>query len=117
MGKKTYQSGGKYAKQGTQPKKRRPRKPTTPMNASDVSPQAETTDDSPKPVAQPISHTARRAHTTAAASYSYVISDLKRTCIFAAAAFAILIILAIVLKDNHQELFISFTNIIDIVRR
>ena len=98
MGKKTYQSGGKYARQGTQPKKRRPRKPTTQMNANAVSPQSESMNDAPGPVAPPIQHTARRTdHNTAASSYSYVISDLKRTGILAAAAFVILIILAIVL--------------------
>lgn len=98
MGKKTYQSGGKYAKQGSQPKKRRPRKPTTQIDSNTVSQQSEATGDAPAPVAQAIRHTARRTdHTTSASSYSYVISDLKRTGIFATVAFVILIILAIVL--------------------
>lgn len=98
MGKKTYQSEGRYAKQGTQPKKRRPRKPTTPMNASAASPQAEATEGTPMVASQPARHRAKRAdHTTDSSSYSYVISDLKRTGRFAAVAFAILIILAVVL--------------------
>ncbi|NQT73293.1 MAG: hypothetical protein HQ553_11095 [Chloroflexi bacterium] len=98
MGKKTYQSGGRYAKQGTQPKKRRPRKPTTPMNASAASPQADTTEGTLMVASQPARPRTKRAdHTTGSSSYSYVISDLKRTGIFAAVAFAILIILAAVL--------------------
>lgn len=97
MGKKIYQSGGKYAKQGTQPKKRRPRKPATPMNTGAESPQAETS-DAPMPVAKSVSSTPRRTdYTTTASSYSYVVSDLKRTLIFGVAAFVILIIMAIII--------------------
>ena len=98
MGKKTYQSGGKYAKQGSQPKKRRPRKPAVQMNTNAVAQQPATSDDAPAPVEQPVRQTPRRTDSTSSAStYSYVISDLKRTGIFAAVAFIILVILAIVL--------------------
>ncbi|MFC2027343.1 hypothetical protein ACFLU3_01515 [Chloroflexota bacterium] len=98
MGKKNYQSEGRYAKQGTQPKKRRPRKPTTQMNTGAASPQANATEVTPMATSQPARRTATRAdHTTDSSSYSYVMSDLKRTGIFAAVAFTILIILAIVL--------------------
>lgn len=98
MGKKQYQSEGKYARQGSKPKKRRSQKPQS--RPSSPSPtQAPTVSGSD---AGPTPGTATPRPTTADAGqraplYSYVIPDLKRTALLAVIVFAILIVLSIVL--------------------
>lgn len=93
MGKKQYQSGARYAKQGSQPKKRRPQKPRIqsedPVSSNIVAESA----SAPEPSAPKSPEYSVQASGTLA----YVLSDLKRTGIFAALAFIILIILAIIL--------------------
>ncbi|MBT4511860.1 MAG: hypothetical protein HOC20_06595 [Chloroflexi bacterium] len=97
MGKKIYQSGDRYAKQGSQPKKKRSQKPRPQINASGASPQATVAERSTRRVLQSSPPATRQAASAKASVYGYVFSDLKRTGIFAAIAFVILIILAIIL--------------------
>ena len=97
MGKKTYQSGDRYAKKGSQPKKRRPQKPKPQMNASVVPPQATVVEPTTKQASQASPRAVRQAEAATASVYGYVFSDLKRTGIFAAIAFIILIILHIII--------------------
>ncbi len=85
MGKKQYQAQARFAKQGSQPKKRQPQRQST---AS----QPGTTAEASQPAAM-----GRMDSSSTAEQYSYVLSDLKRTVIFAVVAFVILIVLAIIL--------------------
>ncbi len=97
MGKKIYQSGERYAKQGSQPKKKRSQKPRPQMKATVDSPQATAAEPSTNRDSQPSLRATRQAEAATASVYGHVFSDLKRTGIFAAIAFVILIILAIIL--------------------
>ncbi len=92
MGKKQYQSQSKYAKRGSQPRKKRPQKP----NAGTQTPSSAAKQEvsGPSPERQRSAETAprtRRGETSA--TYPYIASDLIRTAGIAALAFIILVIL------------------------
>ena len=91
MGKKTYQSQSRYARTGSQPKKRQPQRPRVQNGAP-----AQTNMTAAVAQATPVQRTSVRA-TAATPMYNYVIADLKQTGIIAAAMFILLIILFVAL--------------------
>ena len=94
MGKKQYQSQGKYARKANQSKKKRFNRPGVPSGAPLQSNQDETSVES----APSIPLTGSRVQPSqSSVSYPYVTSDLIQTAIIAGIAFVILIILYFVL--------------------
>jgi len=94
MGKKQYQSQGKYARKATQAKKKRPNRPVVPSGESFQSGQ----DDSNAEQVRSTPLTSSRLQSSqVSASYPYITSDLIRTAIIAGIAFVILVVLYIVL--------------------
>ena len=97
MGKKSYQSASKYAKQSNRAKRKGAQKPRAQGNANIASQRVNTTEALPSRATQPKPVTRDRMGAAVTTStYAYVASDLKRTLIIAAAMFVILIVLAIV---------------------
>ncbi|MDY6911970.1 MAG: hypothetical protein SVM79_06430 [Chloroflexota bacterium] len=91
MGKKSYQSQSRYAKTGSQPKKKHPQRPRTPEGAP-----VQTNMTVAAAQAAPVPRT-RDQVSAATPMYNYIITDLKQTGIIAAALFILLIILFIAL--------------------
>ena len=97
MGKKSYQSASKYARQSNRAKRKGARKPRAQGNANIASQRVNTAEASPSQVAQPKPVTrARMGAAVTTSTYAYVASDLKRILIITAAMFVMLIVLAIV---------------------
>lgn len=94
MGKKQYQSQGKYARQGSQARRRRFARPRgqSPAPAAPHESSAEDVSSVAEPPAP-----ARPRPASVESTYSYILPDLIQTAILAAIAFIILIILAVAL--------------------
>ena len=94
MGKKQYQSQGKYAKKANQAKKKRFQKPNLTSSAGMSTFHNESGEEPAQPAPSGIKSFQQ---TSTRASYPYLASDLIHTGIIAAIAFVILIILYVVL--------------------
>ncbi len=97
MGKKQYQSQGKYAKTSNQAKKKRTRKPEGQLNSFSASSQEDSTGDAPASTVRVAPIAQIRQAQAVVASHAYVASDLIYTGIIAVLAFIILIVLYFVL--------------------
>lgn len=94
MGKKQFQSQGKYARKATQAKKKRSNRPGMMSNAGLQSGQ----DDSANEEVSSTPLTSKRLQSSqTSVSYPYITSDLVHTAIIAGIAFVVLIILYFVL--------------------
>lgn len=94
MGKKQYQSQGKYARKANQGKKKRFNRPGVPSGTA-----LESNQDEPSVESAPSAPltSSRLQPSQSSVSYPYVTSDLIQTVIIAGIAFVILIILYFVL--------------------
>jgi len=96
--KKSSQAAARYAKRSGKGKKKQPQKSYPERQISLVSEQREPVKSSPNQGVGPKPQTRATVGTSRITSaYSYVVSDLKRTAIFAVGIFVILILLAIFL--------------------
>ncbi len=96
MGRKQYQSQGRYAKTGSQARKKRPQKSGTQESTFSASSQESVDWNNPESTPRPAPMAGGR-YAQPAASYPYLASDLMHTAIIAVIAFIILIILYVVL--------------------
>ena len=96
MGKKSYQAAERYAKNSGRTKKRSTQKANVNRNDAPARHEATATSDTPTKIvrAAPGEHPGNSRRSPV---YAYVVSDLKRSGIIAAALFVILIVLAVVL--------------------
>jgi len=94
MGKKQYQSQGRYARQGSQAKRRKLSRPRgqSPAPAAPQESEAKEVSRATTP-ATPVRPRTAGVEST----YAYIVPDLIQTAILATIAFIILIILAVVL--------------------
>jgi hypothetical protein len=96
MGKKQFQSQGKYARKATQAKKKRSQKPNLPSSSTNQASASDQTATAQQPV-QAAPSTISRSHSLQGNSYPYVASDLINTLVIAGIAFVILVVLYFVL--------------------
>jgi len=94
MGKKQYQSQGKYARQGSQAKRRKLSRPRE-QSPTPAAPQESDAEEASRVAAPPAP--ARSKTVSVESTYAYILPDLIQTAILATIAFVVLIILAIVL--------------------
>ncbi len=97
MGRKQYQSQDRYARTGSQAKKRRSQRFDSRVNTFSASKQETVTGDGSASTPRPTPVTGIRQTQVIATPYPYVVSDLIHTAIITVIAFVILVVLYFVL--------------------